>query len=372
MKKVLIIGGGFAGCATAHLLSKNNNFEVTLVEAAAQLGAGVRTHFYGGHPYTFGPRHFLTQKEWIFEFLNKYVPMRRCTEHEFLTYIERDEQFYNYPIHEDDVKLMPESQQIQRELERAKNNSMEAPKNLEQYWISSVGPTLYEKFINQYSQKMWKVKNNNEIDDFGWSPKGTSLKSGPRAAWDTAISAYPEAIDGYNKYFDIATENVDVWLNCHIEKFDIQSKTVWIDSQKYEFDIIVNTIAPDVLFDFCHGELPFMGRDIIKLVLPVEYALPKNVYFAYYASDEAYTRVTEYKKFSRYSSNSTLISLEFPSLNGRHYPMPFTLEYQRAEKYFDLMPDDVYSIGRAGKYRYSVDIDDCIEQAHEVRDLIAG
>ncbi len=31
--------------------------------------------------------------------------------------------------------------------------------------------------------------------------------------------------------------------------------------------------------------------------------------------------------------------------------------------YFDLMPPGVFSIGRAGSYRYDVDIDDCIEQA---------
>ena len=62
MKKVLIIGGGFAGCATAHLLGEKKDLNVTLVEAGSELGAGVRTHFYGGHPFTFGPRHFLTQK----------------------------------------------------------------------------------------------------------------------------------------------------------------------------------------------------------------------------------------------------------------------------------------------------------------------
>ena len=60
MKKVLIIGGGFAGCAAAHQLSNINNLDITLVESANHLGAGVRTNFYGGHPYTFGPRHFLT------------------------------------------------------------------------------------------------------------------------------------------------------------------------------------------------------------------------------------------------------------------------------------------------------------------------
>lgn len=366
MKNMLIIGAGFAGCATAMMMKNRSDYNVTIVDSAPVIGAGVRTSFYGGHPYTFGPRHFLTHEEWIFDYLNAIVPMRRCKEHEFLTYIEQDQQFYSYPIHVDDLKLMPERDAIEQELALAKLSTEVKPKTLEEYWISSVGPTLYEKFVKKYSKKMWGVKNNNEIDDFGWSPKGTSLKEGPRAAWDNAISAYPIAMDGYNKFFELAVEEANLLLNTKISCFDIENKRVEIGNEFHSFDVIINTISPDTLFEYCFGELPFMGRDIIKIVLPVEHALPENVYFAYYASDENYTRVTEYKKFTQYKSNDTLISLEIPSLNGKHYPLPFTIEYGRAQKYFELMPDNVYSIGRAGSYRYAVDIDDCIAQAREI------
>jgi len=98
LKKALIIGGGFAGCAAAHVLELQGGWDVTLVEKNSFLGAGVRTQWYGGHPYTFGPRHFLTQNEEVFEFLNKYCPLRRCPDHVFLSYVEEDGNFYNYPI----------------------------------------------------------------------------------------------------------------------------------------------------------------------------------------------------------------------------------------------------------------------------------
>ena len=61
MKKILIIGGGFAGCSSAEILSKLPNTKITLIEKSKTLGAGVRTYFNGGHPFTFGPRHFLTK-----------------------------------------------------------------------------------------------------------------------------------------------------------------------------------------------------------------------------------------------------------------------------------------------------------------------
>ena len=73
MKKALIIGGGFAGCAAAHLLhSKDSSWDIDLLEKSPFLGAGNKTNFYGGHPYTFGPRHFLTQDEPVFDYLNSY------------------------------------------------------------------------------------------------------------------------------------------------------------------------------------------------------------------------------------------------------------------------------------------------------------
>jgi UDP-galactopyranose mutase len=63
--------------------------------------------------------------------------------------------------------------------------------------------------------------------------------------------------------------------------------------------------------------------------------------------------------------------MEIPSLNGKHYPLPFKSEEALASKYFEMMPDGVYSIGRAGSYRYGLDIDDCIEQAMIMAQQIA-
>ena len=153
MKKCLIIGGGFAGCAASHQFNIKGGWETTLIESSSLLGAGVRTQWWGGHPYTFGPRHFLTQNVEVYEFLNRYCPIRLCPEHEFLTYIEKDNDFYSYPINKADLHLMPDSELINQELKTL--IGVKEAKNLEEYWIGSVGKTLYEKFISTYSKKMW-------------------------------------------------------------------------------------------------------------------------------------------------------------------------------------------------------------------------
>jgi UDP-galactopyranose mutase len=361
LKKALIIGGGAAGCSAAHQLALQGGWDVTLVEKAPFLGAGVRTQWYGGHPYTFGPRHFLTQNRAVYDYMDKICPLRSCADHQFITYVERDNAFYNYPIHEDDIARMPDRDKIQQERKMAVG-AAEA-KNLEDYWINSVGRTLYEKFIDQYNKKMWLVDDNKKIDTFSWSPKGVTIKSGPRAAWDTAFSAYPYAADGYNKFFDVTSADATVLLSTGIEKFDLPGKAVWMKGEKHVFDIIVNTISPDLLFEQCYGELRYIGRDFHKIVFPTENVFPEHVYFLYYANDEKFTRLVEYKKMTHHKSPTTLVGMEIPSLNGKHYPLPFKKDIDQASKYFELMPEHVYSIGRAGSYRYGLDIDDCIEQA---------
>jgi UDP-galactopyranose mutase len=392
VKKALVLGGGFAGCAAAHQLMLLGGWDVTLVEQAPFLGAGNRTMYYGGHPHTFGPRHFLTPWPEVFEYLNRYVPLRSCADHQFLTYVEPDQRFYGYPIHADDLPEMPDAKQIESELSGVnmaalarlspdelskldrkavrKLNLAADAKNFEEFWINSIGRALYEKFIDGYSRKMWMIDDNKEIDDFTWSPKGVTIKEGARAAWDTAISAYPIAFNGYDDYFRISTEGVKVLLKTKIEKYDIPAKTVVINGSKQTYDIIVNSISPDGLFDYCHGELPYIGREFHRIVLPIEFALPEHVYFIYYANRESFTRIVEYKKFTLHKSPTTLISLEIPSKANKLYPVPFESEKARAKKYFDEMPDGVFNVGRAGKYLYNVDIDDTIEHAFRLAEAL--
>jgi UDP-galactopyranose mutase len=372
-KSVLVIGGGFGGVATARLVSELKNMKVTLLEKSSNLGAGVRTNFYGGHPYTFGPRHFLTQNKDVFNYLNKIVPMRSCGEHEFVTYVEKDNQFYNYPLHVDDLDKMPDKKKIKKELSQKNELKIKNSKNMEDYWINSIGKTLYGKTIEKYNKKMWLVDNNKKIDTFKWSPKGATLKSGPRAAWDKAISAYPIKLNGYNDFFDkINKKKIKVILNSKFKVKNLKNKEFIIDNKIQKFDIVVSTISPDFYFNNKFGELPFIGRDFHKIVFPSKNIFPKNVYFLYYANNEKFTRLVEYKKFTKHKSDTTLIGMEIPSKNGKHYPVPFKKEIQKSHKYLKKFPNWFFSIGRAGTYRYEVDIDDCIEQAMEIKKIISN
>ena len=107
-KKVLIIGAGTAGCAAVHKLNETNEFNITIIDKADHLGAGVRTFFNGGHPFTFGPRHFLTQNKEAYDYLKKFIKLRDVSYHKFISYIRQDDNFYNYPLNVKDLEKMPD------------------------------------------------------------------------------------------------------------------------------------------------------------------------------------------------------------------------------------------------------------------------
>ena len=368
--KILIIGGGFAGCASAEILSHLKKSQITLVEKSSILGAGVRTFFYGGHPFTYGPRLLITKRKETFNYLKKFLKFRNLNYHQFKSYVEQDDKFYNYPLNQKDIAIMPDKKKIFKELKDKKKYI--SAKNLEEFWIKSVGKTLFEKTIKNYNKKMWMVDSCTELDTFNWSPKGHTIKSGKRAAYDNDISAAPAHIDGYNKYFDVIPKikNLKLKMNSEVKNIDMKNKTYYINSKKYTFDILINTISPDTLFNKKFGELKFIGRDLIKMVFPVKEVFPKDVVFLYYPNSENFTRLVEYKKITKHKSNTSLIGMEIPSKNGKFYPLPIKSEQKKAQKYFNNFKHNCFSIGRAGTYSYLVDIDDSIYQALEIKKII--
>ena len=116
MKKAIIIGSGFTGCMFAMML-KQSNWDVTVIDKSPLNGGGVRTFTYGGHPFTYGPRHFIGPEENIsaFEFLNKIVPMRNIDKINY-SYQAEEDFFANYPIHVEDLKKFNKHDQIKKEL----------------------------------------------------------------------------------------------------------------------------------------------------------------------------------------------------------------------------------------------------------------
>lgn len=365
MKTAIVVGGGMSGSTAAYLLAKEG-WTVRLFEGKSCLGGGCRTFHCGGHPYTIGPRPLYTEYEQVYNFLCQFIRMERF-ELFVRTYVERDNEFYSYPIHEEDIPLMPDKNEIYKEIEDRPPISEDM--NFEEYYIATLGRTLYDKFVNNYSKKMWGITSNTEFTDFAWSLKGVALKTGERNVRKDLIHAHPIDMDGYNKYFDMIYDYVEVHLDKWIDEFDPEKMRIKVEGEWIQGDILVSTTSVDRLMNYAFGKLRYIGRKFIPIVLPVENVIPDPTRYLYYSGNEEFTRVVEYKKLYRYKSPFTLIGIEFPSSENEMYPFPIKSEREKAQKYLTGLPKNVFSLGRMGRYKYD-NIGQVIMQGYELLDQL--
>ena len=69
-----------------------------------------------------------------------------------------------------DIEKMTEKDKILDELENLNPPLTEDRFNFEEVWKNSITPTLYKKFAEQYSKKMWGIDNNKYLDGEEFRP----------------------------------------------------------------------------------------------------------------------------------------------------------------------------------------------------------
>lgn len=367
MKTALILGGGFAGCTTAYLL-RGAGFHVTLLEGGSNPGGGVWTRFYAGHPHTFGPRVFYTRDEQVIRQLTRLTEIRQFSTRS-RTFVSQDGRLYSYPLQYADLPQMPDYASIQEELD-ARVGRTPSVQNFEAYWLDAIGPTLYTKFVDRYSKKMWGVESNRQLlASFEWVNRGTPIRHGDDRLYGDQFQGYPRDLRGYNGYLEQCIADCEVHYNCPVERLDPDRRVVSAAQREFTGDILVNTVHVDVLFDLEHGRLQFCGRQFLPIWLPVEYAFPEDVTWIHFSGDEEHTRITEFKKITGFTSDSTLLGVEIPTPRGRYYPVPSPPELKRFELYQRMFPPNFFSIGRLGKFRYQ-GIADAIRDALDVAEAV--
>ena len=370
--KALILGGGFAGTTVAHLLHRSG-WECTIIEKDQVLGGGCRTYFYGGHPFTYGPRLYYGYSDKVFAWVNGIVPIRRFPfELKTLAHepVDAERRFWTYPPHELDFEHYPRAAAVKAEL-TARDNSKE-PADFDEYYRQKVGPTLYDMFTDHYSKKMWSIESNKVFDIFKWSAKDRPIESGTREAYKGSYIGYPVSPDGYNGYFDRMVEGVSILYGAEIERVRLDQRSVRLaDGRTLTGDVVVSTIPIDELCGHALGELPYAGREFSVFILPCRQVFPGDVRFCHYAGTEPWTRITEFKKLTYHESEDTLLVAEKPSKANKLYPYLTKANMAKVEQYLATLPEGVMSIGRLGLYKYST-IEQTIVQAFEAVAKITG
>ena len=355
-KRVLILGGGVAGSSMAYYLTERG-YDVTVVEKQARVGGLARTCYYSGHPYEFGP-HIWFWPGGPEDPINQTVVKLTNGELFFIdrrlfTYVESDGRKYRYPVHYDDVDQMPEREQIHRELRKNRGEDLKLIESqlpqlgackFADYFGEALGPTLYNKFMANYTWKMWNIPGDQLETSMVWADRfqHAYTKADDKApvrglkGYDPlkfqdhtlgkgiAFQVYPK--HGRNAVWNAMVARSTVITDFIVGIRDEHTKPyVLMGSGEKHYFGDYHTVFCSIDIDALWGEdtLPYTGRMMIPLLIPgLTNAFPEGAESLHYSSCEFQTRVTEMKVITRHDSPDTLILIEVPVLPGaaKHFP----------------------------------------------------
>ncbi len=354
-KEILILGGGVAGCSAAYFL-KNKNYKVTIIEKGNYVGGMSRTYYYAGHPYEFGPHIWF----WPHDNINNVI--RELTNNELyyikrplLSCVEEENSFYRYPIHFNDINKMPDKSVILKQLKknRDKNYKLIEEKmpvigkcSFEEYFMAALGKNLYNKFMKNYSHKMWNIPGDKLKTSMVWADRMKSDKENlkgydPLKFEDHTLGKgikfqiYPKK--GWNVVWEGMAKGSKKRFNESIDQIKGPNGNRYIQTNKAKYYFkdyfaIISTISIDELWG--EDTLPYTGRIILPILIPSkQYIFPHRTESIHYTGIEFQTRVTEMKRITKHKSNDTLLLVEAPILSTTKNAFPKNV---RVDKHFRL------------------------------------
>jgi UDP-galactopyranose mutase len=330
---------------------------VTVVEKNSRVGGLARTCYYSGHSYEFGPHIWFWPggkddpiNQTIVKLTNDelfYIDRR------LLTFVESDRRTYRYPVHYADVAEMPERETIERELRENRDGQLKLIEErlpeigqctFADYFTAAIGETLYQKFMANYTWKMWNIPGNELETSMVWADRfrHAYTKADEKApargvrGYDPmkfedhtlgkgiAFQVYPK--HGWNAVWGamVARSTVVRDRIAGIRGEGAKAHVLTASGEKYHF-ADYHTVFCSIDIDELWGEntLPYTGRMMIPLVIPgLKSAFPEGAESLHYSSCEFQTRVTEMKVITRHESPDTLILIEVPVLPGASESFP--------------------------------------------------
>lgn len=342
----IIVGAGLYGAMFAYTATKRGK-SCLVIEKENHIGGFCHTEWKNEiNVHCFGAHIFRTNSRKVWDFVNSICEFEPFVNTPIAIY---NDEVYNLPFNMNTFnRLFGVSTPIDAMkaicLDRVK---IDNPSNLEEYALSVVGVTVYEKLIKEYTEKQWG-KKCSEL------PVSTMSRIPIRFTYDN--NYYREKYQGvpkcgYTGFINGLLKDVDVKVGCSFDEF-------CSSSFPNSFDKIVFTGPIDEFCKYRFGRLEWRSvrfkhkwfDDIDNL---------QGVAVMNYTDSRPYTRSIEHKHFLHTECNGTLISYEFPCHTGENdvpsYPIltERNIElYKRYKEYASEHYPNVVFGGRLGEYRY--------------------
>lgn len=350
---IVIVGAGISGAVLAERYASCSK-SVLIIEKRDHIGGncydfynddGILVSKYGAHL-------FHTNFEDVWEYVNRFSSWYPY-EHKVLAQV--DGCLVPIPVNITTVsKLFGLSIKNEKEMQQwlddnqVKNNN---PKNGEEAALARVGSVLYEKMFKNYTKKQWdkypaeldasvlnRIPVRSNFDDRYFDDKYQYLPSG-----------------GYTQLFNKMLDNPLITVMLNTDYFDIKD-------QLHDYTKLFYTGPIDRYFDFKYSlksHLEYRSINFVWETHDVEYYQGSSVINYPSLEDGEFTRIVEYKHFTKQIHPKTTISKEYSvnHVEGKtepYYPVPNPENQAMYDKYkaeADKLTD-IYFVGRLANYKY--------------------
>ena len=297
--KVVVLGGGPAGCSAAYFLRQKGLTDITIVETD-DIGGCAKTCHYDGIPYEFGPQIMFTDKGYLQQIFERWLTQHKPPSYdgEYHYVVSVDGQLgdvHDFPLTTENVLKLPNPEDVIWELY---NLNLDAPdySNFENYAVSRVGRTMYETYIKNYNHKAWQM-DPKDMDTDWVKFRPLSLRMG-NSRFAGQWQGHP---GDYTPMWQGMTEGITVVKG----RAEVDAKGVWrVDGDMVEADLIVTTLSLSPDLEFVNTFMAFAVLESDDFVMPSCFTTFPNTY--------SFVRALEYRQQYYVDSRYTLLSFDCP------------------------------------------------------------
>ncbi len=370
--RVLIVGGGLTACTLAHRLAKDG-VASTILERLDVPGGLIRSEHMEGVLYEpHGSHIFHTEDEEVWKLANAMTPFH---DYRHRVDIVVEGKILNWPILVSDIDAQTRSEEIRAQL--AEREGIDAAAraeaaNFEDWCLELMGPILYERYIQPYTEKQWG-RPARELSA-QWAPRRVSVR------WDNDPYLFPDPYQGWpsgpNGYTDLIDGLLDDELIEMRTGVDVTLENLESHVTEAQADLVVLTCPLDVFCGERFGKLEWRGILVRNVHIPhMEYAQGAMV-VNYPGAEYPFIRIHETKHASRQQCEGTVLGFEFTGAPTRYYPIELPHNRALNTRYQDFVREQIGSArtffaGRLANYVY-IDMDDCMRQALDTAEEVLG
>jgi UDP-galactopyranose mutase len=344
MKRVLIVGAGFAGTVCARLLAEQGH-HCKIIERRKHVGGNAFDEYdsNGVLIHRYGPHIFHTNSKNVFQFLSRFTAWR-FYEHRVLASVEG--KLYPIPINKTTInelyKLSLDDEGIKDYLRRVSVRKNDI-KTSEDVVLASVGHDLCDKFFRNYTLKQWGLPLHQL--SAGVAARIPTRTNDDDRYFEDQFQFVPG--EGYTRMFEKMLDhpNIKLELECPYDQ-KLFSKS--------SYDHLIFTGQIDEYYRFRYGRLPYRSlRFEFQHFGDCESFQRTGT--VNYPNDFNYTRITEFKKITGQIHPGSTVVFEFPSNDGDpFYPVPNSTNNELYKCYTALADQEssVTFVGRLAQYKY--------------------